>query len=220
MTIPATPSNAQLWFNCAGSLTLLEAQTNKRKANLGTVTHSLAEVCYKEGTDPFKLAEYAKFYVDYMRTTFKDCDVRLEQEFDVSDWMLSPDKTHMARPDAVVFGKEDGWIYVTDLKTGHEAVYATNNPQLRLSALGVWASVYRDEETFGKIKGFVLQIIQPPHKAVDEERLTVGELLGWGQLAKERYKLIPTEQFSPGYYCSRCYAANRCPNKRVEEALF
>jgi hypothetical protein len=99
---------------------------------------------------------------------------------------------------------------LTDLKfgTGHK-VYARNNSQLMLYALGVylkyrWAYVFAD---------FELRIAQPRLDHWDTWRITLQELLQWaGDVAAPaaRRALSPGAPFRAGPWCQFCKLRDTC----------
>lgn len=129
-----------------------------------------------------------------------------EDRVDLTDWI--PDG--FGTCDSVMIGS--GRLHITDYKHGKGvAVESKNNPQMRLYALG---ALKKYMPIFGDtIKVVSMAIVQPRiTEDVDEEELTVEELLAWGEqikpIAQKAYS--GNGEFLPGTWCRFCKGKHIC----------
>ena len=105
---------------------------------------------------------------------------------------------------------EDGVCTVTDLKYGTGLkVFAKNNPQLRLYAVGAFVK-YGWLFEFDK---FVLRICQPRLRHFEEETVSLGELMRWMyDVIRPGAKLAmtPGAPIVAGSWCKFCKIRNTC----------
>lgn len=149
-------------------------------------------------------------YIDYLTETAMRYDakpsVAAEVRVDLSDYV--PDG--FGTCDCVMIGGDT--LTIVDYKHGKGVpVSATNNPQMRLYALGAlkrYAPVYGDA-----IKNISMTIVQPRIKSMPEsETITVEALLAWGEsvkpIAAKAY--MGLGEFRPGDHCRFCRGRAQC----------
>lgn len=188
-----SPSSAHRWLICP-PIVQFEADVpgdgGSSFAAEGTAAHALAEAYL---TKRFKLGKAAPMIKEAKASTFYDaemeeavtyyCDlveehanaytkpiIELESKLDMSKW--APDVKGTS--DVVIIA--DGVVEIIDLKYGKGVpVYAENNPQLMLYALGAYDK-YSILYDFDKIK---MTIIQPRLDNVSTFEIETEELLYW-----------------------------------------
>lgn len=223
-------SKAHQWLECPPSARFEEKfdePAQSEAAAEGSVAHALAEhhlTKMLQGKrvltpkaireDPLykpAMEEHVATYCDVVMETITEMQQRgdiayyLEQELDLSPWI--PEGFGTA--DCVIIG--DGTIHIFDFKYGKGVpVYAEENPQLKLYALGCIAE-------FGclyDIQEAVLHIVQPRLDSITEWTVSREVLEGWGDfivkpLAKQAF--AGEGDFNPGEsQCRWCRAKNRC----------
>lgn len=127
-----------------------------------------------------------------------------EHKVDFSGWVPGGFGTC----DAVILkGKT---LHIIDLKFGRGVqVYAENNPQLMLYALGAWSEI----EMLQDIDTIMLHIVQPRLDHIDRWSISVPDLLAWGAWVRERAALAlqPDAPRVPGkIQCVWCRSAGSC----------
>jgi hypothetical protein len=190
-----SPSSSARWLDCGASVKENEKYPNKSNsaADYGTMVHQLGEWLLLdkpladigeivEGVEVDKEAQdLAQDYSNYVRS-FLDEDKVLfaERHYDMS--FIAPDTGGTA--DATVIN--DTTLHVMDLKAGHGIVYAENNPQLMLYALGALHALeddyYIDEVT--------LHIVQTRAGHIDSWSCDIDTLLEFEEFAKTQAKAI------------------------------
>ncbi len=188
-----SPSSAHRWLICP-PIVQFEAEApgsgSSSFAAEGTAAHALAEAYL---TKRFKLGKATAMIKEAKASTFYDtemeeaityyCDlveehanaydkpiIELESKLDMSKW--APDVKGTS--DVVLIA--DGVVEIIDLKYGKGVpVYAENNPQLMLYALGAYDK-YSILYDFDKIK---MTIIQPRLDNVSTFEIETEELLYW-----------------------------------------
>ena len=188
-----SPSSAHRWLICP-PIVQFEAEVpgsgSSSFAAEGTAAHALAEAYL---TKRFKLGKATAMIKEAKASTFYDaemeeavslyCDlveehanvytkpiIELESKLDMSKW--APDVKGTS--DVVIIA--DGVVEIIDLKYGKGVpVYAENNPQLMLYALGAYDK-YSILYDFDKIK---MTIIQPRLDNVSTFEIETEELLYW-----------------------------------------
>lgn len=225
-------SGSKIWLSCPPSARLSEKfpDTASFSASEGTFAHALAELelrfhfgefshwDYKQKLKEMKsgefysnaLVEYVEEYVQMVIEKFhaiwgKDRCTKLfiEQKLDFSRWV--PDG--FGTGDAVIVGNHT--VEVCDLKYGkHVPVIATNNPQLRLYALGV----YDEFDWLEDINKIRMTICQPRNGGVSSEELTADQLLAWGEKVKPiaQQAMMGEGVTKAGEHCRFCGAAPQC----------
>ncbi len=207
-------SSSSRWLACPPSAVAAEMYENADTefTREGTLAHEVAEhIARGKPVDPYgeitpEMVRCAEAYRDYIQELVTDDSavVLLETRVDFSPWA----------PDG--FGTCDGQVLqgrrldVIDYKFGQGVpVSAVNNSQMRLYALGAlhdFGDVYDIEEV-------VMHIFQPRLNNVSSERLSVEELLSWGEEIKPRAKLAAKGRgdMSAGDHCRFCPHAGKCP---------
>lgn len=227
-----SPSASKRHLTCTPSL-LLEEQfpdSISEFAEEGTAGHTLAEHLIKKymkirsnrpTSDYYtdELAESVEDYVSYVVEQLENVKndypmyiAAVEQKVDVSSYVddcfgtadmviVSPDKLH-----------------IIDLKLGKGVpVYAENNTQLMIYALGVLETV----EPIFDIETAELTIHQPRLQNVSTWEISAADLRAWGNdVLKPRgaMALSGEGEFAAGEHCRFCKAKNQC-RARADEML-
>lgn len=195
-------SGAKKWMNCPGSI-LLESNipdSTSAYASEGTTAHSLGEaklrlaikeitrVKYHKVIKDLEITEdmesYTDDYRDFVIERFNaakaktsDAVLMLEQRLDFSQWVPEGFGTG----DVVIIA--DGTMEIIDLKYGKGVpVYATNNPQLKLYALGA----INEYEFMYDLQDITMTIFQPRIDNIDSDTLTVEDLFKWACEVEEK----------------------------------
>lgn len=224
-----SPSSAHRWMACPASARINAAadDTPSPYAIEGTTAHELAEICLSQDTIPAHLptdGDWAKYpqdmrdhvqtYLDIVMSEQIRMDGRLlvEQRVDFSGYVPEGKGT----ADAVIIG--DGELLVIDLKYGQGVrVGATNNPQLRLYALGAYEEHWADLGDDPKIR---IMVVQPRLDHISEDSISASTLVEFGERAGKAATvgLRDNAPFAPGDHCRWCAAAPTC-RARMEQAL-
>jgi len=207
-----SPSGSKRWLNCPYSFGMPASPSNPH-AIMGTAAHKLGEVCLTHGkntadyvadridiedddgnsvlhpvTDDMKNA--VQVYLDFARERITPSSVvGIEQEVKL-DWIL-PGKDVHGSVDCYVYTPKGMKLSVIDYKNGVTPVYAQDNTQLRMYALGVlydlWARQSEEAQQLTDIRGgasvIELCVVQPRAKYADArvttEEMYIGDLLKW-----------------------------------------
>src|SRR5690606_38627340 len=210
-------SGAHRWLNCPLSARLEEHFPDEPSTYAEEVTkaHKLAEGILLDKIDepaPDEMFEHVSRYVEVvLEKLTPDADLYVEQRLDFSPWVPEGFGTG----DAVIVS--DDVLEIIDLKYGKGVqVDAEGNPQLRLYALGAY-------NQFGMIYNFDrvrMTIVQPRLDHVSTEKLSLKELLQWGEeikpIAQKAFK--GEGEFNPGPHCRFCRARRSC-RARAEHHL-
>ena len=205
-------SGAHRWLACPGSVNAEAGLPDKSSpfAEEGTQAHDVAEKALKGGWNADTLwarkdlAEHLQVYIDFVRSIPHDFRV-IEQRVDFSDWV--PDGFGTA--DVICI--KDDLIHIVDLKFGQGVpVYAENNPQAMLYALGA----YSEFEFMFELERVKVSIVQPRIDNISEWEIDIPSLLKWGELAANaaiatqdpKAPRIPGEK-----QCRWCKAKATCP---------
>jgi len=194
-----SPSGSARWLQCTKSVEMESAYGNgtNSAAEWGTNVHHIGELLLKgenivigdtlqeRGGESFivddEMLTCALDYANYVRGFIDDkSTVLIEETFDLS--FIAPDT--FGTSDATVVN--DTTLHVMDLKTGRNLVYAENNTQLMLYALGALHKV----ESEHYIDEVVLHIVQSRVGHVDTWTTDVDALLGFEKFAKEQANSI------------------------------
>lgn len=224
-------SAAHRWLECPPSVRLCEHMPDETSiyAEEGTLAHQICEekLLVLKGelsevkTEP-KDAEMQRctdLYRDFVeeewnaaKSKTKDAALFIEQELQFGEYVPEGFGTS----DAVIVS--DDTLEVIDFKYGKGVpVDATNNPQLRLYALGAYAAL----SALYDFKYVVTAVVQPRIDRMGSEKLTVEELLTWAEeYVKPRAKLAyeGKGEFKVGDHCRFCKAGATC-RARVEDAF-
>lgn len=228
-------SSAHRWLECPPSVQLTASlpDTAGEAAAEGTLAHRIVEErldsIIEKGVWPKKssaklrmderyrpvMEEHADTMVGYVMDLFdqySDAVLMSEQRLDFSRWV--PDG--FGTGDALVIA--DGVIHVIDYKYGKGVpVYAEDNPQLRLYALGA----YEAYDSLYDIHEIHTHIVQPRLDSQTTETLTAEELLRWAdEYVAPRAQLALTGEgvMNPGEWCRFCKVRATC-RARAEQQL-
>jgi len=226
-------SGAKRWLTCTPSARL-EATLPEQKrqsgsfdfSQEGTMAHSLAEVKLRHHFGQIDYEEYEREieiikatpyynddfeanvdnYVLYVRSQIGEGDTPLfEQRVDFSDWV--PDGFGTA--DVVILSKHS--IRVIDLKFGKGVpVYAQDNAQLRLYALGAYSKF---KEEYPDIKEVSYTIHQPRLDSISSDGTSIAKLVDWANYfvkPKAKKAWAGAGDFLPGEHCQFCRAKAQC----------
>ena len=202
-------SGASRWIACPGSVRVTEHLPEQTSdfAQEGTNAHTEAEQVLL-GNKTLSDCEYdIALYVEYVQE--QQGHLLVEQRLEFDEFVQGGFGT----ADAVVIS--DGDMHIIDLKYGKGIrVDATNNPQLRLYALGAiqkWQFEYQP-------KTVTMSIVQPRLDHISTETITVEELLEWGEFIKECAKKAeePDAPIEPGEkQCQFCKAKATCRQRAI-----
>lgn len=235
-------SGASRWINCPPSARLTDAVPDDRNsvfAKQGEAAHEYSELlfkCYLSGNCGADIAEIQDFekgnpyfdeemrekvgeYVDYVIEVYEreESDMlttymAIEQKLDYSDWA----EDGFGTGDILIVNDER--LHIIDLKYGKGVpVYAENNSQLKMYALGAYAK-FSNEYEFTTI---VMHIHQPRLNNVTSYEISIGELLDWGEkVVKPAAKLAfaGEGEFKAGDHCRWCKVKGNC-QARADENL-
>ena len=216
-------SSAHRWLECPPSAVANEAYPNQDTAftQEGTLAHEVAEIVARarvidgrqepdllELPEGFtkEMIECAREYADYIEEHKKSNDaiVLLEQRVDFSPWVPEGFGTC----DCIII--QDDTLTIIDYKYGQGvAVSATDNPQMKLYALGAM----NDYGIAIDVKKEELHIFQPRLNNISTDSLTVEELMAW---ADKTVKPIAEKaakgkgKYAPGEHCRFCQHAGKC----------
>ena len=226
-------SGAKRWLTCTPSARLEDQYPDEDTefSKEGTKAHELAQESLEAFihpdwprrvmTDPeeIRILQEVQPYVDYIierfleaKHTYGACSILLEQRLDYSDYV----------PEG--FGTGDvilmyaNTVEVIDLKFGKGvAVYAEDNPQLRLYGLGAY-KVYGD---IYEPKTIRMTIHQPRLDHVTTEELSVEQLLNWAETVVKPAAIKASAgegEYVIGDHCRFCKVAAIC-RARADENL-
>lgn len=232
-------SGASRWMNCTPSAQLeakYGVKTNSEYAAEGTLAHELAEMlltCFLKKQNAWNFAaiennplytpdmpDYVAQYVEYCQGAYnellklhpQDTEMRIEAKLDLSRYV--PESFGTA--DCIVVGGDT--MEVIDLKYGKGVVvYADDNPQLKLYALGAYDLL----GMLYDIKTVRLTIVQPRLDSISSWELPLDDLLDWAENElREKAHLAYTGQGEPtiGAWCKFCSVKSRC-TALYQEAL-
>lgn len=226
-------SGAHRWMSCTPSARLEQTLPERKIAPgqfnysaEGTAAHELAEALLRHSmgkitdgelriveessrateyyTDEFRA--HVESYVVYVRSQAGASDTLLvEQKVDFSDWV--PEGFGTA--DCIILSENK--VRIIDLKFGMGIkVYADDNPQLRLYALGAFAKF---KEDFPNIKQVEYTVMQPRLGHIDTATTTLDKLLDWANYVvkpKAKRAWSGVGEFVPGEHCGFCRAKTQC----------
>lgn len=226
-------SGASRWMNCTPSAQLeakYGVKTNSEYAAEGTLAHELAELLLQSFLKKQKpsaqaiaaiennslytpdMPDYVAQYVEYCQGEYTellnryplDTDMRIEAKLDLSRYV--PESFGTA--DCIVVGGDT--MEVIDLKYGKGVVvYADDNPQLKLYALGAYdllGMVY-------DIQTVKLTIVQPRLDNISSWEIPLVDLLDWAENElREKAYMAHRGEGEPtiGAWCKFCSVKARC----------
>lgn len=190
-------SSSSRWINCPASVEACKGYPNSTNASAeyGTAAHELSEQCLEHYTTPEdflgkkmtngvvvdeEMVQGVQAYIDYIQYIDGVYDsILIEQRLDFSH--IVPEGFGTA--DLVMFNNET--LHIVDLKFGKGIVYAENNSQLSLYALGA----LHEHGFLNDFKKVVLHIAQPRINHFDTWETTPAELVIWSKWVQERARL-------------------------------
>lgn len=231
-----SPSSAKMWLNCPPSARLAEEIGSKDSvfAREGTFAHELAEhalTLYRDGKYDitehlpieeckrdneflsYEMIQYVGEYVDFVISEHYEMQ---RQGGKVA--MLLESKVDISKYAPECFGSVDVQlispteIHIIDLKYGAGVkVYAKENPQMMLYALGCYESIKPEERK--KIQTIKMTIGQCRLEHYDTFEMPVNDLLEWGKNeVKEKAKtaFAGKGELKCGDWCRFCPAKATC----------
>jgi hypothetical protein len=208
-------SGAHRWTACPGSVAAEAGFPDQTSsfAEEGTMAHDLMELALitKKPCTDFKVYDsemmgHVQTYVDYVNSLALPGDsVFIERRVDFSEWV--PEGFGTA--DTVILGGDR--IHIVDLKYGKGVpVYAENNPQAMLYALGAYAE-FSFVADFDTVR---ISIVQPRLDSISEWEISATDLLKFGETARQAAEATqdPNAKRIPGEkQCRFCKAKATCP---------
>lgn len=215
-------SGAHRWILCPGSVKAEEnipEQSNKY-ADEGTLAHEVAANILRKKyvTTIFtnEMVKYCMNYVDYVNNLYEslvykheiysDTHILIEEKVDYSN--IVPDGFGTA--DCIIFSCDE--LHVIDFKYGLNRIYAQDNMQLLLYAIGA-LNKYRSEKDLYNIKKVTLHIVQPRANNYSVWKLNIEDLYSYYkyinykalEALKDDAPRIPSEEA-----CRWCKARFKC----------
>jgi hypothetical protein len=226
-------SGAKRWLTCAPSARLEDQYPDEDTefSKEGTRAHEIAQEVIEAWLHPdwprcdyadpenIRILQEVMPYIEYIQEryleekhTFGSCSILLEQRLNYSDYVPEGFGTG----DVILMYGDT--VEVIDLKFGKGvAVYAEENPQLRLYGLGAL-------KNYGDIydpKTIKMTIHQPRLDHVTTETLSIGDLLDWAEniVKPAAIKAYAGEgDYVTGDHCRFCKVAAIC-RARADENL-
>lgn len=222
-----SPSAASRWLACTPSARLEQEfpNTSSSYADEGTLAHAVGECILKELGGFITPAEaetimaqliqnkyYSKELHDYAEGyayfVWNQCkpgtSLFIETRLDMTRWV----QEGFGTADAIVIG--EGILRFSDLKYGKGVpVYAEENPQLKLYALGA----YEEFRHIFEIDEIEVNIYQPRTDNISQWKISAKDLLHWADTElREKAKLAfeGKGEFNPGKACTFCRAKVKC----------
>lgn len=206
-------SSAHRWAYCAGSVAASADLPNTSSvfAQEGTVAHDLAETALRHGSEGLahfenqEMSGFVSVYTEYVERLAAGADITMiEQRVDYGDWV----KGGFGTADAIVLRGDT--LHVVDLKYGMGVkVYAENNPQGMLYALGA----YNEISHAADVKRVTITIVQPRLDHISEWEISIPDLLKWAEWISQRAEAT-AEPNAPRVagenQCKFCLAKHNC----------
>lgn len=237
---PLGPSASERWLECPGSVLLTKdmGDTSSEYAIEGTAAHTVTEWARNEGMpgshylgrivnvklgqkgkngeDLFQkvevdqaMADATDFFVEYVDQF--EGDIFVEERLSYTAWV----ENGFGTSDDIRIGEKR--CVVTDFKYGKGIqVFAENNSQLKLYALGV----FHDLGYMYDIEEFQLNICQPRLNHIDEWTISTVELLKWAEEVVRPGAEAATKAgatFKAGNWCQFCLAKHTCKTRAKSE---
>jgi len=209
------PSSYDRWSKCLASVYRenLESPSTSAAASVGTQLHAQAALAITSvlcGTNPVIDNPLVQAYIDALISRYRiqtEESVYVEQKVDLSEWLGTA-----AVGTSDLFVVSGSRLEVHDFKSGRIEVFAKDNGQLMLYALGVAMML---DGVGLEIDEILLVIHQPLVKSEpDEHTLTLDELIAFGEHVKDISNRIvqdPLVSATPGeVQCRWCPHAWRC----------
>lgn len=222
-----SPSAASRWLACPPSVRLEQQFPNKSSsyADEGTLAHAVGECILRELAGFISAVEAEKIMAVHMLNQYYSKELHdyaseyayyvwqqckpgthlfIEQRLDMTDYV----EDGFGTGDAIVVG--NNILRLSDLKYGKGVpVYAEDNPQLKLYALGA----YKEFSHIFDVDTIEINIYQPRLDNISVWEVSVTELLDWAEnYLKPRAKLAYAGEgeFKPGKHCGFCKARATC----------
>lgn len=222
-----SPSAASRWLACTPSARLEQGFPNISSsfADEGTLAHAVGECILKELGGFITPAEAETIMAVLMQNKYYSKDLHdyaegyayfvwnqckpgthlfIETRLDMTRWV----EEGFGTADAIVIG--EGILRFSDLKYGKGVlVYAENNPQLKLYALGA----YEEYRHIFEIDEIEVNIYQPRTDNISQWKISAKDLLHWAETElREKAKLAfeGKGEFNPGKACTFCKAKVKC----------
>ena len=228
-----SPSSAERWLHCprAPHMEAELPQETTPEAEEGSLAHQLAAYkvqlyarCGAAGltppdvSDP-EISRATDAYLQLVMETAMGYPIQpaIQAELQVPLGRWAPDSYGTA--DCVIIGS--GRLTVIDYKHGKGVpVSAAGNPQIRLYALGV-LDYYRQYGMADDITEVILMICQPRLDNITSERMTVQDLLAWGESIKAAAQRARAGDGPcvTGDWCQFCAARPACRAWACKAAL-
>lgn len=211
-------SSSSRWLTCPPSAVAAEAYPSQETefTKEGTLAHEVAEYIARGNKPesvhdafdeyiPTEMVEYAKDYADYIQEQLpsNNAVVLLERRVDYSTWVPEGFGTC----DCIILDGET--LKIIDYKYGAGVkVDATDNPQMRLYALGA----LNDYGFAYDVKRIDMHIYQPRMNNTSKDSMTTADLLSWADEIKPvAIQASKGEgEYTPGEHCKFCPHAGRC----------
>ena len=219
------PSSAERWMNCPGSVLATQGLPDSESffAAEGTAAHTVSEWCralnvrasqfhgrtlvvgaHEIAVDQ-DMVDSVQTFVDYVNEFPGEAWYEARVCYD--EWVPGGFGT------ADDIRISDGLCVVTDFKHGKGVqVYAENNAQLKMYALGV----YQQYRHLYEIKTFALNICQPRLDHIDAWEISAEALVAWAdeQVKPAAAKAICAgAPFSAGAWCKFCKLKYSCETR-------
>lgn len=184
-----SPSSSSRWLQCTASVEACKQYENKSNpaSRWGTACHAMGELMLKEEPHPktgemiegevvdVEMINTAMAYAAYCRDLITEDTVQMiESKLDLT--FIAPNTFGTSDFTALT----DTHLDVVDLKTGHGIVWAKDNTQMMLYALGA----YRELEDMFDVETITMHIMQSRANHIDTATITIHELLAFEKRAK------------------------------------
>lgn len=208
-------SGSQRWILCGGSRKAEEGLPDQKNkySDEGTLAHEIAAaILNKQDISHYnptpEMLENIQSYVEYVESlvskTIYYPNIYIEHKSDFTH--IVPHNIGTA--DAVIVAVNT--LHIIDFKYGMDPVYAYENSQLLLYAMGVYNNLKNKEV----IQEIILHIVQPRVNNFDKWSLSINELAYWEGYIKAKAEIalndnaprIPSENA-----CKWCKAKTTCP---------
>lgn len=234
-----SPSGAERWMECPGSVALEAGQPNESSAfaDEGTAAHEMAQLVLESGSadaDKYvgrkaenefemtgEMSEHVMTYVNSIRDYAKGNELMVEQRLSIEH--LTGELGAKGTSDVVILTPDE--LQVHDLKYGRGIQKdAEQNPQLLIYAL----AAIHEFEMLGDFKRVRLVIHQPRLNHLSEWTCTIAELMVFAETVKrsaqrcqaavvyfDTNKELHEKYLNPGEdQCRFCKAKATCPQLR------